>query len=98
MKLLTAILLVLWCATSLAEGSEEYWELYETYASADAAKYHDILQSIEAGDLEAAKEKLLSYQAAEILVLQELDKERGITDRSKQVIEMVRPYNPLYTD
>ena len=98
MKSLTAILLVFSCATSLAQESEEYWELYETYASADAAKYHDILQCIEAGDLKAAKEKLLSYQAAEILVLQELQKQRGITDRSKQVIEMVRKYNPLYAD
>lgn len=98
MKLLAAALLVFSCSASLAQEGDEYWELYETYASADAAKYHDVLQSIEAGDVEAAKEKLLSYQAAEVLALEKLQEQRGITDRSKRVVEMVRQYNTMYAD
>lgn len=78
--------------------SEDYWKLYENYASSDAAKYHDILQSLEAGNIDEAKEKLLTYQAAEVLVLEEMQEQRGISDRSKSLIELVRKYNREYAE
>lgn len=73
--------------------SEDCWELYESYAASDAAKYHDILESLEAGNVDEAKEKLLSFQSTEVSVLEQMEKERGISKRSKAVIDMVRAYN-----
>jgi hypothetical protein len=73
--------------------SDDYWELYETYASADAMKYHSILQSLEEGDLLKAKEKLLLYQSAEILVLEHMRENRTIKSGSEKAIDIVREYN-----
>ena len=74
-------------------GSEEYYELYETYAASSAAKYHDVIQSLDSGDLDKAKEKLLNYQAAEIMVLERLARERGVRDSSSKIIEKTKEYN-----
>ena len=97
MKLFAA-LLILFSSSILSAESDEYWELYETYASADAAKYHDILQSIESGDIEEAKEKLLTYQAAEILVLEEMKSQRKLREGSENLINLVRQYNKLHVN
>lgn len=91
------ILLILFSPLVFAQ-SDDYWELYETYAAADAVKYHDILQSIEAGDISKAKEKLLSYQAAEILILEKMKNQKQIHPNSIKVIEMVRKYNQQYEE
>jgi hypothetical protein len=73
--------------------SEDYFELYENYASADAMKYHEILQSIEAGDIPKAKEQLLLYQSAEIAALESLKEHRGIKPISESVVNKIREYN-----
>ncbi len=95
-KLICIIVFIFSQAVSAQDA--DYWELYETYAAADAAKYHDILQSMESGDLNAAKEKLLSYQAGEVLVLEKLREERAIKDSAEAVIKLVRQYNKIFLE
>ena len=78
--------------TTMAQ-EQDYWELYEGHAASSAAKYHDVLISIEAGDIDAARDKLLTYQSAEIMVLERLREQLEISSRSEALIEMVREYN-----
>ena len=91
------LLLLLLIPSFTLSQDENYWELYETNASSSAAKYHDILQSIEAGDLNEAKEKLLIYQGAEVLALESLQEEKQINETSKKIIKLVRKYNNEFT-
>jgi len=90
-------LLLVFTSLTFAQDAE-YFDLYESYAAADAAKYHDILQSIESGNIEEAKKKLLGYQAAEILVLEKMKEDRKIRTSSDKIIKMVRKYNDKYSD
>ncbi len=92
MKILI-VLIAVFSPQVLYAQDADYWELYETYAAADVAKYHDILQSIEAGDIGKAKQKILSYQGGELLVLENMRKYREISSSSVEVVKMVRQYN-----
>ncbi len=92
MKILI-VLIAVFLAQVLYAQDADYWELYETYAASDVAKYHDILQSIEVGDIGKAKQKILSYQAAELLVLENMHKYREISNISAAVVKMARQYN-----
>ncbi|WHI47601.1 hypothetical protein [Microbulbifer sp. VAAF005] len=60
-------------------------KLRENYALYSAVKYHDIFQSIEAGNIDEAKEKLLTFQAAEVLVLEGLRKKSSLINLSWQL-------------
>ncbi|WP_444894179.1 hypothetical protein ACJJIW_15425 [Microbulbifer sp. JMSA004] len=60
-------------------------KLRENYALYSAVKYYDIFQSIEAGNIDGAKEKLLTFQAAEFLVLEGLRKKSSLINLSWQL-------------
>lgn len=68
----------------------ECLDLHETNAAANAVKYHEVLTSLNKGDVEGAKEMIRSFQSSEILVLEQLESEGKLSSRSKRVLSLVR--------